>query len=188
VRRGLFIGVAVAGLLAGTCVAIGASRGGSGRADRRAFLADVERRLNIDPRAFTGFGAGRARVSPSLEERIRERLEQSGGGPPLDTRMFRYPGHGMSVDAAAGYLGLPRWQVRDALRSGASLADIAAEHGKSVKGLRRAITAETRRRLAAVANLSDVERQQLLNRVIGQLDEMVQRDGRPSGWSGRGGP
>src|SRR5262249_11339763 len=72
--------------------------------------------------------------------------------------------------------------------SGASLADIATAHGKSVKGLQRAITDETQRRLAAVANLSDVERQQLLNHVIGQLDDMVQRDGRPAGWSGRGGP
>jgi hypothetical protein len=184
-RRGAVIGFAVVALAA---AAVGVSRSGDGHANRQAFFADLARRLDIDPNAFTGYGAGRARVTPTLEERIRERLEQAGGGPPLEERMFRYPGHGMSVDATADYLGLPRWQVRAQLRTGASLADIASANGRSVTGLQRAITAETQRRLAAIANLSDVERQQLLNRVIGQLDDMVQRDGRPAGWSGRGGP
>jgi hypothetical protein len=184
-KRGAAIALGVVAVLGAAC---GISASGSGHADRRAFFADVASRLDIDPHAFTGFGAGRARVTPTLEERIRERLEQSGGGPPMDPRMFRPQGHAMSVDAAAGYLGLPEWQVREELRTGASLADLATAHGKSVRGLQRAITAETHRRLQEVGNLSDVERQQLLNRVIGQLDEMVQRDGRPAGWGARGGP
>jgi hypothetical protein len=185
VRRGAAIGFALVVVVA---AAVGVSRSGAGHANRELFLADMARRLDIDPHAFTGYGAGRARATPTLQEQIRTQLEQAGGGPPLEERMFRYPGHGMSVDATADYLGVPRWQVREELRTGASLADIASEHGKTVKGLQRAITDETQRQLAAVANLSEVERQQLLNRVIGQLDDMVQRDGRPAGWSARGGP
>jgi hypothetical protein len=182
--RRLALGAAAAALLAGACLGVLASRGGSNRADRHAFFADVARRLGIDPRVFTG----RERVAPDLEQRIRERLEQAGGGPPIDPNVLRYPGRSTSVQAAADYLGLPAWQLRAQLRSGASLAEVAAAHGRSVAGLQLAITVEARVRLEAITNLSDVERQELLNRLAGELDELVRRDGRPAGWGANGGP
>ena len=182
-RRGLVTGLGVVAAAAAVC---GVSASGSGHANRSAFLADVARRLDIDPRA--SFGAGGAWASPALEERIRERLGPRGGGPPVDLRLLPYPHRGLSVIAAAGYLGMPEWQLRSELRSGASLADLATAHGKSVEGLQEAIAAETQRQLASLHNLSDVQREQLLNRVIGQLDEIVRRDGRPAGWGARGGP
>jgi hypothetical protein len=188
VRRRLAIGAAAAALLAGTYLAVDISRGGSGRADRRAFFADVARRLEIDPHAFTGWGSGRAGVAPDLEQRIRERLEQAPRSLPLDPSLLRYPDRSTSVQAAADYLGLPRWQVRAQLRSGASLADIAAAQGKSVTRLELTIIAETRLRLEATTNLRGVERQRLLDRLIGRIDEIVRRDGRPAGWGANGGP
>jgi hypothetical protein len=169
-RRGSALALGLATVLA---AAYGVSASGSGPADRQAFLADVARRTGIDPHAFTR----RARAAPSYEERA-----------PVDPRWFRYPGRGLSIDAASGYLGMPEWQVRHELRSGASLADLATAHGKSVEGLQRAIAQETQRQLAGLANLNDIQRQQLLNRVLGQLDQIVQRDGRPAGWGARGGP
>jgi len=185
ISRRLAIEAAAAALLAGTYLGVHASRGGSGRADRHAFFADVARRLDIDPPAFTGWRSGRARVTPGVAQRIRERLEEAGGGPLI---LFPHAGRRTNVHAAAHYPGVPAWRVRAELRDGASLAVIAAAHGKSVAGLRRAITAETRRRVEAITNLSDVERQQLLNHLGGRLDEVVRRDGRPAGWGAGGGP
>jgi hypothetical protein len=45
-----------------------------------------------------------------------------------------------------------------------------------------------RRRVEAITNLSDVERQQLLSHLAGRLDEIVRRDGRPAALGANGGP
>jgi hypothetical protein len=166
-------GALALGLATVLAAAYGITAGDSGPANRQAFFADVARRSGIDPQALTRL----APVAPSYAQRA-----------PVDPRWFHYPGRGLSVDAASGYLGMPEWEIRHELRSGASLADVATARGKSVEGLQRAIALETQRQLAGRANLNDIQRQQLLDRVLAQLDQLVQRDGRPAGWSARGGP
>jgi hypothetical protein len=144
---------------AGAVAGIGAS--GDGSANRRAFLADVARRLDIDlPK------------KPAAAPRLQDRL---------DTRTLRYRGRNLSIGATAGYLGITEGEVRAELRTGASLADVARTHGGTVDGLQQAIEAEVNRRLQG---LSVQERLQLSER----LDDILRRDGRPAGWSGLGGP
>jgi hypothetical protein len=150
--------------VAGVLGALAISRGGTGGADRGAFFADVARRLDLTiprpPRPSIG-----ARPLPAPA--------------PQDT--WRWGGRGVSIDAAAGYLGMTPGQVREELRTGLSLADVARLHGGDSAGLQRSIEVEVARRLSG---LSDEERRQLVDR----LEEIMHRDGRPYGWAGRGGP
>ena len=66
-----------------------------------------------------------------------------GGVPPAGAR----PGGGMDVDlkAAASYLGLTTSELRTQLRSGTTLATLAAAHGRTTAGLVEAILAAERR-------------------------------------------
>jgi hypothetical protein len=156
-------------LAAGAYGAIALSRGGSGGADRGAFFADVARRLDVDPRALAAAVRGERRPSV-VEARSR-----------FDTPTFRFRGRSLSVAATASYLGVAEGQVREELRLGGSLADVARRHGGSVDGLQQAIEIEVARRLQG---LSEAERLRIAER----LDDILRRDGRPAGWSGRGGP
>jgi hypothetical protein len=145
-------------LAAGAYAGISAS--GDGSADRSAFFADVARRLDIS--------LPQPRPAPRPQDR-------------LDTRTFRYRGRSLSIDATAQYVGITQGEVREELRLGGSLADVARRHGGTVDGLQQAIEAEVSRRFQA---LSVQERLRLAQR----LDDILRRDGRPAGWSGRGGP
>ena len=156
-------------LVAGTYGAIVLSRGGSGGADRGAFFADVARRLDVDPRALGAALGGERR--PVVIEAPRR----------FDTQTFRFRGRSLSIAATASYLGVTEGEVREELRMGGSLADVARTHGGSVDGLQQAIENEVSRRLQG---LSEAERLQISER----LDDLLRRDGRPAGWSGRGGP
>jgi hypothetical protein len=146
-------------LAAGAYAGISAS--GDGHANRQAFLADVTRRLDI-----------------ALPQQRRPTMRPQNR---LDTRTFRYRGRSLSVDATAQYLGITEGEVRAELRVGGSLADVARSHGGTVDGLQQAIEAEVSRRLQG---LSEAERLAIASR----LDDILRRDGRPAGWSGRGGP
>jgi hypothetical protein len=157
-------------LVAGAYGAIVLSRGGSGAADRGAFFADVARRINVDPRAL-GAALRGGEPRPTVVEAPRR----------FDTRTFRFRGRSLSIDATARYLGVTEGEVREELRLGGSLADVARRHGGSVDGLQEAIEDEVSRRLQG---LSEAERLRIAER----LDEILRRDGRPAGWSGRGGP
>jgi hypothetical protein len=145
-------------LAAGAFAGISAS--GDGSANRSAFLADVARRLDV---------------------RLPQRPATPQPQNRLDTRTFRYRGRSLSIDATAQYLGITEGEVREELRLGGSLADVARRHGGTVDGLQQAIEAEVSRRLQG---LSVQERL----RIAARLDDILRRDGRPAGWSGRGGP
>jgi hypothetical protein len=147
-------------LAAGAFAGIRAS--GDGSANRQAFLADVAHRLDI--------ALPRPQPRPAAPPRDR-----------LDTRTLRYRGRSLSIDATAQYLGITQGEVREELRIGGSLADVARTHGGTVDGLQQAIEAEVSRRLQG---LTDEERLRLAAR----LDDILRRDGRPAGWSGRIGP
>ncbi len=99
-----------------------------------------------------GSGAALARSgSPGAEER-QDR--------PGKRWHHRGPAVGILAEAAE-YLGLERAELRDRLRDGSSLADVARAEGKSVDGLKAALRAEFVRRLDA------------------RLDALVERELRP---------
>ena len=162
-RRWLAAGAA-AGLLA-----IGASAGiaATGAADD-GFLADVAKRLGISEDKLTDAiqDAAIARIDQAVKdgdlteaegERLKERVRSGDGlgllpalGPLGKGFGFGFgPGHGRLpelkriggdfLQTAADYLGMTTAELRDAMRDGDSLADVAKQKNKSVDGLKTAI-------------------------------------------------
>jgi uncharacterized coiled-coil protein SlyX len=88
----------------------------------------------------------------------------------------------------ASYLGLTPAQLREQLKAGKTLAQIAVAQGKSVSGLEDAIYADVQAHLdQAVANgrLSAAQEQAILARLKARLDDLVNSSfpaiGRPEG-------
>ena len=84
------------------------------------------------------------------------------------------------VSAAAKYLGLTEAQLFKQLSSGKSLAQIATARGKSVSGLKAAMTAAIKARLGkALADklITSAQEQKLLGRLSSVLDAQINRSG-----------
>jgi uncharacterized coiled-coil protein SlyX len=85
--------------------------------------------------------------------------------------------HGHSGPAAiATYLGLTPAQLREQLRSGKTLAQIAVAQGKTVSGLEAAIYADVQAHLdraVAGGRLSAAQEQAILTRLKSRLDDLV---------------
>ena len=84
----------------------------------------------------------------------------------------------VALRSAAAYVGVTGQELRLQLRSGQSLAQVAAAKGKSVDGLKQALTAGVRARLdRAVANgrISAEQAQRMLARFQARLDTIVNR-------------
>jgi len=83
--------------------------------------------------------------------------------------------HG-ALDAAATYLGLTEDQLRTQLQSGKTLADVAKAQGKSVEGLKQALTADLKTKLDAAVKagrLTQAEANGILTRVSASLDDLI---------------
>jgi hypothetical protein len=139
------------------------------------------------------------RITEEQAEDMRSRIESGEmppflgpglffGGPKGDgERGFGFgfgPGLGFhfgeKLDAAAEYLGVTEEELREALRSGQSLAEIAEERGKSVDGLKDALIAEARTRLdEAVADekLTREQADRMLERLREGIDDLVNASG-----------
>src|SRR3954469_7344573 len=148
----------VAGAAAGLAIAAGAAGvadavsggAGSGPPDgRQAILNDVAKRLNIAPQKL------KDAFDAALAARRPPNGPGPGGPPPPGRPPFGHPPPGPiggGLDAAAKYLGLTDTQLFQRLRSGKSLAQVAADQNKSVQGLKDALDAEFRKRLDEIVN------------------------------------
>jgi lambda repressor-like predicted transcriptional regulator len=140
------------GSLADLAMDKGKSVDGLERALRDAIREEADRA--VDDGALTREQADR--LAEKLSGAVDELVEQSGG-PGLEFGLPR-PGFGLGppgppekgilpgalpgtdlVETAADYLGIDGADVREALRDGKSLADVAEEKGKSVDGLKEAL-------------------------------------------------
>ena len=88
------------------------------------------------------------------------------------------PGHGgpASLDAAAKYLGLTEAELHTQLESGKTLAQIAKAQGKTVDGLKKALTADTKTKLDAAVKagkITQAQADELLKRTTDHLDDLV---------------
>jgi lambda repressor-like predicted transcriptional regulator len=95
------------------------------------------------------------------------------------------------LEDVATYLGLKPADVVAQLRSGKSLADIAKAQGKTVDGVKTAITdAATKQLDAAVTagKLTKDEETKLLDKLAANLDDLVNDVHGPGGFGGPGGP
>lgn len=84
------------------------------------------------------------------------------------------PGHLLGLfRTAATYIGIDVRELRTALGSGQSLAEIATAHGKTVAGLKQAILADVKARLDKAPRLTADQKAKLLARINSQLDRIV---------------
>jgi hypothetical protein len=163
----------------GAAFAVNRTSADSPRTEREAFLADVAGRLGVS------VGELRKAFREAAEARGWKGQRPFGPGPrghgPRGHGHFgRGPGHAVheAFDAAADYLGLTRQELMSRLADGKSLADIAADQGKSVDGLKQSIRAAIVERLDAAeadGRLTEAKKQKLLGRLDAIVDDLVQR-------------
>jgi len=125
------------------------------------------------------------RLSQDAAEQLRETLE-AGELPLVGGPLFKGSGLGRSgfghalhfgLEAAAGYLGLTEAELRDALRNGQSLADVARAEGKPVGGLVDALVREQTARLDQAVQdgkLTRVRRDEIASRLRDRVERMVE--------------
>jgi hypothetical protein len=114
------------------------------------------------------FTAGLGRELPAIVRRVS--AARSGADCPPAVRVVS------PLQVAADYLGLSEDELRNELQGGASLAEIAKEHGKSVDGLEQAVInaakSELDQRVAAGDITADQE-QQVLDGLRSHIGDFV---------------
>jgi len=118
----------------------------------------------------------------------------AAGGPPVGARAsctgtgpVGVPGAPLA--AAADYLGLTTAQVRAEKQAGASLADVAAEQGKSLDGLVQAMVTAAKANLdkaVAAGRITDAQRTTQLAQLQTRIEAMVQTAGGQGPGQGQG--
>src|SRR4051812_19422524 len=159
---GAAAGLAIAAGAAGVADAVSGGAGARPPDGRQALLNDVAKRLNIAPQKLKdAFGAALAARRPPIGP-----YGPGPGGPPGPPGPpgpggpggqppFGHPPPGPiggELEAAAKYLGLTDAQLFQRLRSGKSLAQVAADQTKSVQGLKNALDAEFKKHLDEIVN------------------------------------
>jgi hypothetical protein len=202
-KRRFVIGLAVvAAAAAGGGAYAAAAAGGSGGSDsnRQAFLNDVAKRLHVTPQQLSNALKGAAidrlnaavssgRLTQAQANELGRRIEQ--GQVPFGGHEFRGP-HGFGgppfvggpplLGAAASYLGLTVPQLFQQLQTGKSLAQIASARGKSVSGLKSAITAQLKSRLDQAVTrgmISAAQERQMLSNLSSRLGDLINGIHRP---------
>jgi hypothetical protein len=207
-KQGIVLGVLAVVLAVG--VGVGAASGGLGRAtDRQAFLDSAAKRLNVTPaqleaalqgaytdRLDAAVAAGQ--ITKAQADEMKQHLKDGGlplfgGGRPHGD--FGHHG-GPGLDAAASYLGLTEADLHTQLESGKSLAEIAKAQGKSLDGLKKALTDATKKKLDAAVKdgrLTQAQADEIAKQMSAHVDDLVNGTGHP-GWhdhhggEGWGGP
>jgi hypothetical protein len=188
-RRKLLVAVLLLLVAAGAGAALAATQL-SPRAESDAVIEDAAKQLGVEPDALSSAlqqalenrldqAVEDGRLTEEQAERLKDRLE--AGVMPLfrGPRTFSAPRlhrHGprlfAALDPAAEYLGLTEAELRERLRDGDTLAEIAREEGKSVDGLVTALVAEKTERLDRAVEgdrLTDEQR----DRIVAGLREHV---------------
>jgi hypothetical protein len=214
VRTRRFLVIAVLAGVFGVGVAVAS---GDLSSNQDAFLNDVAKRLNVTPEQLKAAikGATDDRIDQAVKDgkltkeqgdELKKRAADGvlpflgpGRGPGFGHRGgFGGPGFGhhdgASLDAAAKYLGLTEEQLHTQLESGKSLADIAKDKGKSVDGLKKAMTADLQAKLDQAVKdkkLTQAQADEILKRTNDRLDDIVNGTFEPGmhfGHKGFGGP
>jgi len=199
------VGVTGLAVLAGTGGAYAAGQSGAPTklsadraAEQTAFLDDVAKRLNVtrDQLDTAIKGAAEARIDAAVAagrltqeqgEAAKRRLAAGAPllGPGLLGRGGGHPGKlgrggpAAGLDGAAEYLGLTDAQLRERLRDGDSLADIANAENKSVDGLKAAIKSGITAKLdeaVKAGKLTEAQKTRMLRNVDERIDAIVNNE------------
>ena len=187
----------VAAALAAVAV-LGVAAASATAADSPSLADDVASRLGIAPdklrQAFRDALAARidaavkaGKLTPEQGAKLKERLANANGlGLRLRGRLalehprflpgIRLRAH--RLGPVATYLDITPQELRSELRAGKSLAQIAADHGKTVGGLVDAIVAPAKARLDKAVENGHLTRQradELLSRLTEAVEKAVQR-------------
>jgi transposase-like protein len=218
-RTKLAVGAGAALAVAGAGGALAAGQL-SRSAESDAVVNDAARQLGVEPaklsdalkqalenRLDEAVKAGT--ITKEQADRMRQRLESDDfplfATPGLGHREGGHHGfgmRGMELDAAASYLGVAEAELRESLRDGKTLAEVARAEGKSVDGLVSALVAEATKRLdvaVKAGRLTDAQRDELVaglkervtnavNGVRPAFERMPRGFGGPGGRGMHGGP
>jgi hypothetical protein len=182
--------LAAAGIAGGALAASGTF---DPAAERQAFLNDAAGRLGVSSDKLDAAlkAAAVDRVDAALaagqitkDEADAMKAAINSGKLPLGVGVpgmgFHMDGGihmlGGTLDAAAKYLGLTEDQLQTQLESGKSLADIAKAQGKSVDGLKQALTADLKTKLDQAVKdgrLTQSQADAILAKVSASLDDLI---------------
>jgi hypothetical protein len=197
--------LAVAAVVSGGA-AYAATQDDSPQARSQAIVNDAAGTLGVDPSKLSDAlkkalekqvdsqvtaGTLTQAQADAIKQRIEDGTQPIFGGPGFGGRGghfghdgpgsgfgrgFGGPGLAAGVDEVATYLGLKPDALRTELESGKSLADIATAQGKTVAGLKTAITDAVTKRLDAAVTagkLAKDQEQKLLDGLATHLDDLV---------------
>jgi hypothetical protein len=152
-------------------------------------LEDATRAAAIDQ---VDAALAEGKITEEQAVRMKERIE-SGETPPFfgprffgEHRGFHLNAPGDQLSAAADYLGLSLNELRERLRDGQSLADVAKTEDKSVEGLEQAMVDAARKNLDEAVSEGNLTREQaddILERIEARIDDIV--EGSVETWRGR---
>jgi polyhydroxyalkanoate synthesis regulator phasin len=173
--------------------------------ESKAVVEDAAKQLGIDPaklndalkqalenRIDEAVKAGR--LTEEQGKAMKQRIEANdfplflGPGPAFGFRGFGHHGF-RDLDAAAAYLGVDEDELRERMRDGETLADVAKAEGKTVDGLVTAIVASTTKRLdeaVAAGRMTKAQRDEIVAGLKQRTTEIV--NGTFPAMKGRGGP
>lgn len=202
-KRSYKVALAAVLVLAATVAgaAIGANKILSPKQESQAIIEDAAGQLGVSPQRLTDAlkQALKNRVDEAVKDgqltkeqaaRLKERIDAGdaplfglGPGPG-----FRHHGPGpfhAKLEAAAKYLGMTDAQLRQALESDKTLAQVAKEHKKSVDGLVNTLVGEAEKKLdkaVAAGRLTEAEKNEMLDGLKDRITDLVNgRFPEPSG-------
>ena len=208
-RRRAAIGVVGLAALGGGGAAVAASKGSSQspQAQTSAIVADAAGQLGVSPTALTAAikkamvdqieaqvtaGTITKAQATAMEARLAKAdapLFALGGGGDHGHGRGGPGGRGMSLDAAATYIGVTATELRTQLAAGKTLATIATDNGKTVDGLKAALTTAATKDLDAAVTagrLTAAQETKILADLPARLDQEINEV--DTGGYGAGGP
>jgi hypothetical protein len=161
-----------------------------------AALAALALVLAVSVGAAGAIGASRALSADDEGERSKERIES--GVPHFfghfglgrhGLRGLGFRAHGASLEAASSYLDVAEPELRERLREGETLAEIAEDEGKSVDGLVSALVDAASERIDDAVEdgrLTDEQAAELESELEERVTALVNGDYPRRGTFGRG--
>jgi polyhydroxyalkanoate synthesis regulator phasin len=185
-------GVLLVSAIAVAGAAIGATKVFSPKQESQAVIEDAAGQLGVTPQRLTDAlkQALKNRVDEAVKDgrltkeegtKLKESIDAGemplfGPGPGPGFRHHMVGPFHHKFEAAADYLGMTEAQLREALESGKTLAEVAKDRHKSIDGLVNALLAGAEKKLdAAVAagELTKAEKKEMLAGLKDRITDLV---------------